>query len=96
MIVVRRPRKSVVGIDKSTKSYCLLIDSMPVTTAIDPSLISIVTAKVGVETKGELALGMNVMDTRNHFQWSHLPDIKVAYRAYYRRFPSLVMDTVLV
>lgn len=81
--------------NRGFESYCVLIDSMAVAAAIDPSLISSITAKVGIETKGELTLGMTIMDARHHFQWSHLPDIQVAYQADYRRFLGLVMDLIL-
>lgn len=77
------------------ESYCVLIDSMAVAATIEPSLISTMKARVGVETKGELTLGMTVLDARHHFTWTHLPEIHVAYKAEYRQFLRLVMDTVL-
>lgn len=77
------------------ESYCVLIDSMAVAAVMDPSLVSTIPAKVGVETRGELTLGMTVMDARHHFQWAHLPEIEVAYNADYRRFLNLVIETVL-
>lgn len=77
------------------ESYCVLIDSMAVAATINPTLIETMKARVGVETKGELTLGMTIMDTRHHFTWTHLPEIHVAYKADYRRFLRLVMDTVL-
>ncbi len=81
--------------NRGFQSYCVLIDSMAIAAAIDPSLIETMRARVGVETKGELTLGMTVLDTRHHFTWSHLPEIDVAYRADYRKFLRLVMDTIL-
>lgn len=78
------------------ESYCVLIDSMAVAAAIDPSLVLSIPARVGVETKGDLTLGMTVMDARHHFQWSHLPEIHVAYQADYHRFLESVMNAVLV
>ncbi|MNB76685.1 Pyrimidine-specific ribonucleoside hydrolase RihA [compost metagenome] len=77
------------------ESYCVLIDSMAVAAVIDPSLIQYLKAKVGVETKGELTLGMTIMDSRHHHVWGDLPEVAVAYEADYRRFLRLVMDTVL-
>jgi len=74
----------------------VLIDSMAVAaTTIEPSLIQSMRARVGMEAKGELILGMTVLDTRHHFSWSHLPEIEVAYQAEYRKFLRLEMDTVL-
>ena len=60
-----------------------------VAATIDPTLIETMEARVGVETRGELTLGMTIMDTRHHFAWTHLPLIHVAYRADYRRFLRL-------
>jgi purine nucleosidase/pyrimidine-specific ribonucleoside hydrolase len=81
--------------NRGFQSYCVLIDSMAVAAAIEPTLVSLITAKVGVETKGELTLGMTVMDTRHHFQWANLPDIQIAYEADYQRFLTLVINTIL-
>lgn len=77
------------------ESYCVLIDSMAVAAVIEPSLIQYVKGKVGIETKGELTLGMTILDTRHHHTWEHLPEINVAYEADYRRFLRMVMDAVL-
>jgi len=77
------------------ESYCVLIDSMAVAAAIDPSLTATLKGRVGIETKGELTLGMTVLDSRHHFTWTHLPEINIAYQADYRRFLRLVMDTIL-
>lgn len=77
------------------ESYCVLIDSLAVAATIDPSLVSTLSARVGVETKGELAFGMAVMDTRHHHGWSQLPEIEVAYQANYQRFLEMVMESVL-
>ena len=76
------------------ESYCVLIDSLAVAATIDPTLVSLLSARVGVETKGELTLGMTVMDTRHHHGWSQLPEINVAYQANYRRFLQMVMEIV--
>lgn len=77
------------------ESYCVLIDAMAVAAAHDPALIDTTPARVGVETKGELTLGMTIMDTRHHFQWTHLPQVLVAHHADYGRFLRLVTDMVL-
>lgn len=77
------------------ESYCVLIDSLAIAAAIDPSLVSTLSARVGVETEGKLTLGMTVMDTRHHHGWTQLPEINVAYQADYRRFLQMVMDAVL-
>ena len=76
------------------ESYCVLIDSLAVAATIDPTLVSLLPARVGVETEGKLTLGMTVMDTRHHHGWSELPEINVAYQADYRRFLQMVMEAV--
>ncbi|MCB0004913.1 MAG: nucleoside hydrolase [Anaerolineales bacterium] len=76
------------------ESYCTLIDSLAVAATIDPTLVSLLSARVGVETEGKLTLGMTVMDTRHHHGWAELPEINVAYRADYRRFMQMVLDAV--
>jgi purine nucleosidase/pyrimidine-specific ribonucleoside hydrolase len=59
-------------------SYCGLIDSLAIAAAVEPSLFTLETLKVGVETRGELTLGATVVDRRKHFRWDHLPSINVA------------------
>lgn len=76
------------------QSYCVLIDAMAVAAVIDPGFVATILSRVGVETRGELTLGMTVLDARHHFQWTHLPEIQVAYEADYRRFLALVMQTI--
>ena len=90
--VVERMVRFVQG--RGFESYCVLIDSMAVAAVIDPSLVTTLRARVGVETKGELTLGMTVADFRHHHGWSHLPEIDVASGADYARFLDLVIDTV--
>ena len=76
------------------QSYCVLIDSMAVAAAIDPTLIETVSVRVGVETKGALTLGQTVADFRHHHAWDHLPFVKVAKSADFRRFLNLVLATL--
>lgn len=77
------------------ESYCVLIDSMAVAAVIDPSLIEAVSARVGVETRGELTLGQTVADFRHHHAWAQLPQIEVVARADYRRFLDLVIERLM-
>ena len=81
--------------NRGFESYCVLIDSMAVAAVIDPTLIRTVTARVGVETRGELTLGQTVADFRHHHGWAHLPQIEVAASADYGRFLELIMNTML-
>lgn len=76
-------------------SYCTVIDCMAVAYAIDKNLIKTFPVHVGVETKGELTLGMTVIDRRHHHTWEHLPIIQVAYDADYQKFLDMVKEAVL-
>jgi purine nucleosidase/pyrimidine-specific ribonucleoside hydrolase len=75
-------------------AYCGLIDSLAVAAAIDPSLITKETLKVGVETRGELTLGETVVDRREHFRWEHLPSIDAASDIDAERFFDLLMAAI--
>ncbi|MEH7377799.1 nucleoside hydrolase [Neobacillus drentensis] len=77
------------------ESYCILIDSMAIGALIDESIIKTMRGKVGIETKGELTLGMTVLDTRHHHTWNTLPEVEIAYEADYEKFLGIVMNTVL-
>ena len=77
------------------ESYCVLIDSMAVGALIDETTIKTLRGKVGIETKGEITLGMTVLDTRHHHTWNNLPEIDIAYEADYEKFLDIVMRTVL-
>jgi len=77
------------------ESYCVLIDSMAVAAVLEPSLIEIIDVRVGIETKGELTLGQTIADFRRHHAWEHLPEIKVALKADYKRFIDILMENIL-
>lgn len=77
------------------QSYCTIIDCMAVGYAVDPSLVETITGKVGVETRGELTLGMTVLDRRHHHTWSHLPDVEIGKTADYGRFLALLKTRFL-
>lgn len=77
------------------QSYCTIIDCMAVGYAVDPTLVETVTGKVGVETRGELTLGMTVLDRRHHHAWAHLPDVRIGKTADYGRFLALLLERFL-
>ncbi|MBS4208906.1 nucleoside hydrolase [Bacillus sp. FJAT-50079] len=81
--------------NRGFESYCVLIDSMAVAAAIDETLITTIKGKVGVETKGNLTLGMTILDTRHHHTWNNLPEINIAAEADYKRFNDLVLERIL-
>ena len=76
-------------------AYCTVIDCMAIGYLIDPTLIKTRVAKVGVETKDGLTLGMTVRDDRHHHVWEHLPEINIGIDADYERFLKLIIDLVL-
>ena len=75
-------------------AYCTVIDCVAVAAAIDPSLIRTFTGRVGIETRGEVTLGMTVLDSRHHHVWEHLPLITIAKEADYGRVLSLIVSTI--
>lgn len=77
------------------KAYCTVIDCMAVAYAIDESLIETFEGRVGIETKDGLTLGNTVVDYRHHHVWENLPKVKIAKKADYQRFLSLLGELVL-
>ncbi|PSW20559.1 nucleoside hydrolase [Photobacterium sanctipauli] len=77
------------------QSYCVLIDSMAVAAVIDPSLIKTLTARVAVETQGQVTLGQTVADFRHSHTWHHLPEIEVSVEADYKKFMNMVKERVM-
>lgn len=71
---------------RNYQSYCALIDSMVIADLVDPSILEFSTIHCGVETKGELTLGMTLADVRNHHAWTHLPVIRAASGADFEKF----------
>lgn len=76
-------------------AYCTVIDCMAVAYVIDPTLIETMEARVGVETKDGLTLGMTVIDRRHHHVWEHLPVIRIGEKADSGRFLKLLMELIL-
>lgn len=77
------------------EAYCAVIDCMAVAYAIDQSLVETMKGRVGIETKGDLTLGMTVLDTRHHHVWEHLPLIEIGRQADCGRFLKLLMELIL-
>lgn len=77
------------------EAYCTVIDCMAVGYAINPSLVTTMDARVGVETKDGLTLGMTVIDRRHHHVWEQLPLITIGCDADYEGFLKLLMELVL-
>jgi len=72
-------------------SYCGLIDSLAIATAINKEVINTTVVKVAVETQSVLSLGQTVVDHRENFAWSNINKLTVA-----RTFdPDLFFDILL-
>ena len=77
------------------EAYCTIIDCLAVGYAIDPTLVTTMKAKVGIETKGIFSLGMTVVDRRHHHAWEHLPEIEIGVKVDYARFLRLLTELIL-
>jgi inosine-uridine nucleoside N-ribohydrolase len=75
-------------------SYCGLIDSMAVATALDPSIVTTRRHHVAVETTGTVTLGQTVIDDREHFKWEHLPLLDIAAAADHGRMLTMLVDAL--
>lgn len=80
---------------KGHTAYCTVIDCMAVAYVIDPTLVETMEARVGIETKDGLTLGMTVIDRRHHYVWEQLPLVHVGRKADCGRFLQLLMELVL-
>ncbi len=81
--------------NRGYEAYCTIIDCMAVGYAIDPTLVSTIRSRVGIETKGELTFGMTVRDGRHHHVWENLPLIDIGEKADHGRFLKLLLSLVL-
>lgn len=82
-------------IDRGFDAYCTIIDCLAVGYAIDPTLVKTMKARVGIETKGDVSLGMTIVDRRHHHVWHHLPEIEIGVEVDYKRFLRLLTELVL-
>jgi inosine-uridine nucleoside N-ribohydrolase len=80
--------------ERGFDSYCGLIDSMAVATALDPSIVTTRRHRVAVETTGTVTLGQTVIDVREHFAWEHLPLLDIAATADHGRMLTMLVDAL--
>ncbi len=80
--------------ERGFDSYCGLIDSMAVATALDPSIVTTRRHRVAVETTGTVTLGQTVIDDREHFKWEHLPLLDIAATADHGRMLTMLVDAL--
>lgn len=77
------------------EAYCTIIDCLAVAYAIDPSLVETCTGRVGIETEGDLTLGMTVLDRRHHHRWEQLPLVTMGRTANHTGVLQLISRLVL-
>jgi purine nucleosidase/pyrimidine-specific ribonucleoside hydrolase len=80
--------------DRGFLQYCVLIDSLAVAAAMNPSILQTLAVHCDVETQGELTRGQTVADIRNNFRWAHLPLIRAACDADFDAFLDLVVGVL--
>ena len=73
-------------------AYCTVIDAMAAASVMVPGIVRFAEARIGVDTRDGLTLGMTVRDGRHHFVWNNLPCVEIAVEADYRRFLDLVIE----
>lgn len=76
------------------ETYTLLIDSLAVAAALDPSLIDFREIYVDVALEGELTRGQTVVDHRHRFQDQDLPHISAAEGARFDVICDLVVEVL--
>lgn len=75
-------------------SGCYMHDPLAVGVAIDPSLVETADLYVQVETQGEVALGMTVVDLRPVGRREASPNANVCTKVDADRFLTLFLDTI--
>lgn len=77
------------------RSYCGLIDSLAVATALDPAVLVTERLHVAIETRSALTLGQTVVDRRENFRWTHLPTVAAAGDVDAARFFDLLIPSLI-
>ena len=93
------PSKFLLGVvdfveRRGFRSYCGLIDSIAVASAIDDTVLKYETVAVAIETQSPLSLGQTIVDRRDHFRWSNLPTVDAASEVNSERFFSLLIPSI--
>jgi len=77
------------------KSYCGLIDGIVVAALLDAAILTYSTVAVAVETQSTLSRGQTIVDRRENFRWTHLPQIKAAERIDATRYLDLLVSRLV-
>ncbi|KAH9905964.1 Inosine/uridine-preferring nucleoside hydrolase domain-containing protein [Xylariomycetidae sp. FL2044] len=82
------------GASRGFPSYCCLIDSVAVATALDDSVVTLEEIRVAVETEGRHSPGQTIVDRREHRPWLHLPKRLAASDIDSKRYLDLLVGAV--
>lgn len=80
--------------DRGFGTYTILIDSLAVAAALDPSLVAFREIYVDVALEGNLTRGQTVVDHRHKFQDQELPTILAAHSFLFDKFLDMVVNTL--
>jgi purine nucleosidase/pyrimidine-specific ribonucleoside hydrolase len=80
--------------NRGFRSYCVLIDSLAIAAAIDPSIFKTRKISVDIATQGKLTRGQTVVDHRKNFQWDDMPQISGAKDADFSAFLELLVNRI--
>ena len=75
-------------------TYTALIDAAAIAYVLDPTLFTMQTLAVAVETVSPLSRGQVIVDRREHFRWTDLPLIDAAQDIDAQRYLNLLAGTL--
>jgi purine nucleosidase/pyrimidine-specific ribonucleoside hydrolase len=75
-------------------SYTSFIDAAAIAYVLDPSLFTMQTLEVAVETQSPLSRGQVIVERRQHFRWTHLPKIQAASDMDFARYLTILAATL--
>jgi len=75
-------------------SYTSFIDAAAIAYVLDPSLFTMQTLEVAVETQSPLSRGQVIVERRQHFRWTHLPTIQAASDMDFARYLTMLAATL--
>jgi len=75
-------------------SYTTFIDAAAIAYVLDPSLFTMESLQVAVETLSTLARGQVIVERRQHFGWTHLPTIQAASEMDFTRYLDVLAGTL--
>lgn len=70
------------------------IDTTAMCSFIDPSLLTIEKIRMVVDTGSQLTRGMTIVDRRDHFQWTDIPEIETAVAIDSNRYQKVFVESL--